>query len=148
MKPIVRSTILFFAMVFLGGAVFAWFDVLTHDNILTNPELKFATGWLMTGLMFLGLGMRGWRWRKAFAEDTARHMPRHPARSRRIHPGSSGPALVDPATTRRMTGTVRLWARGSGLEAGAWRLALGARRSRHGCAAATAATSRRMTGPP
>jgi len=64
MKPIVRSTILFFAIVFLGGAVFAWFDVLTHDNILTNPELKFATGWLMTGLMFLGLGMRGWRWRK------------------------------------------------------------------------------------
>ena len=52
MKPIVRSTILLFAMVFLGGAVFAWFDVLTHDNILTNPELKFATGWLMTGLMF------------------------------------------------------------------------------------------------
>ena len=49
MKPIVRSTILFFAMVFLGGAVFAWFDVLTHDSILTNPELKFATGWLMTG---------------------------------------------------------------------------------------------------
>jgi hypothetical protein len=64
MKPIVRSTILLFAMVFLGGAVFAWFDVLTHDNILTNPELKFATGWLMTGLMFLGLGMRGWRWRQ------------------------------------------------------------------------------------
>ena len=64
MKPIVRSTILLFAIVFLGGAVFAWFDVLTHDNILTNPELKFATGWLMTGLMFLGLGMRGWRWRQ------------------------------------------------------------------------------------
>ena len=64
MKPIVRSTILLFAIVFLGGAAFAWFDVLTHDNILTNPELKFATGWLMTGLMFLGLGLRGWRWRK------------------------------------------------------------------------------------
>jgi hypothetical protein len=64
MKPIVRSTILLFAIVFLGGAGFAWLDVLAHDNILTNPELKFATGWLMTGLMFLGLGTRGWRWRK------------------------------------------------------------------------------------
>jgi hypothetical protein len=72
MKPIVRSTILLFATVFLGGAVFAWFDVLTHDNILTNPELKFATGWLMTGLMFLGLGMRGWRWRRHQSEPNDR----------------------------------------------------------------------------
>jgi hypothetical protein len=46
---------------FLFGAAMAWFDVLTHGNIFTNPELKAATGWLMTGLMFLALGLRGWR---------------------------------------------------------------------------------------
>ena len=69
MKPIVRFTILSFAVVFLGAAGFAWLDVLTHENILTNPELKFASGWLMTGLMFLGLGMRGWRWRKRQPES-------------------------------------------------------------------------------
>lgn len=61
MKPIVRFMILFFAVLFLGGAAFAWFDVLTHENMLANPELKFASGWSMTGLMFLGLGVRGWR---------------------------------------------------------------------------------------
>lgn len=53
--------ILFFAVLFLGGAAFAWLDVLTHENMLANPELKFASGWSMTGLMFLGLGVRGWR---------------------------------------------------------------------------------------
>jgi hypothetical protein len=58
MKPILRCAIFLFALLFLGGAVFAWFDILTHDNILTNPELKLASGWLLTGLMFLGFGLR------------------------------------------------------------------------------------------
>ena len=51
-------------MLFVAAAAFAWFDVLTHENILTNPELKTAGGWLMTGLMLLALGVRGWRRRK------------------------------------------------------------------------------------
>ena len=38
-------------MLFVAAAAFAWFDVLTHENILTNPELKTAGGWLMTGLV-------------------------------------------------------------------------------------------------
>jgi hypothetical protein len=63
MKPF-GFTALFLAILFLTGAGFAWFDVSTHGNILGNPELKFATGWLMTGLMFLALGLRGWRWRE------------------------------------------------------------------------------------
>ena len=63
MKPFVRCTALFLGILFFAGAAFAWFDVLTHDNILTNPELKSAGGWLMTGLMLLALGVRGWRWR-------------------------------------------------------------------------------------
>jgi hypothetical protein len=64
MKPFVRFAALVLAILFLTGAGFAWFDVLTHENILTNPELKIASGWLMTGLMLLALAMRGWRRRR------------------------------------------------------------------------------------
>jgi hypothetical protein len=61
MKPFVRYTVFFLAVVFLSGAALVWFDVLTHDNIFTNPELKTAAGWLTTGLMLLGLALRGRR---------------------------------------------------------------------------------------
>jgi hypothetical protein len=61
MKTFVRFTALFLAILFLAGSAIAWFDVLTHENILTNPELKIATGWLMTGLMLLALAIRSWR---------------------------------------------------------------------------------------
>jgi hypothetical protein len=61
MKPFVRYPALVLGVLFLTGAGFAWFDVFTHENILTNPELKIAGGWLMTGLMLLALGVRGWR---------------------------------------------------------------------------------------
>jgi len=64
MKRFVRFTALFLAILFLTGSGIAWFDVLTHENILTNPELKIASGWLMTGLMLLALGIRGWRRRR------------------------------------------------------------------------------------
>jgi hypothetical protein len=40
MKPFVRLTVIFFAALFLGGAALAWFDVLMHENMLTNPELN------------------------------------------------------------------------------------------------------------
>jgi len=59
MKPFVRYTAFFLAVVFLSGAALVWFDVLTHDNILTNPELRTAAGWLTTGLMLLALALRG-----------------------------------------------------------------------------------------
>jgi len=61
MKPFVRYTAFFLAVVFLSGAALVWFDVLTHDNIFTNPELKTAAGWLTTGLMLLALALRGRR---------------------------------------------------------------------------------------
>jgi hypothetical protein len=64
MKPFVSMTAVSLAVLFLLGAGVAWFDVLTHENILTNPELKTASGWLMTGLMLLALGIRGWRQRR------------------------------------------------------------------------------------
>ena len=71
MKPFVRYTALFLALVFLTGAAFVWFDVFTHDNVFTNPELKIAAGWLMTGLMLLGLSVRGWRGRKRNATPSS-----------------------------------------------------------------------------
>jgi hypothetical protein len=61
MKPFVRITAVVLALLFLLGAGVAWFDVLTDENILANPELKLAGGWLMTGLMLLALAIRGWR---------------------------------------------------------------------------------------
>ncbi len=61
MKPFVRFTALAMAILFLFGGGLASFDVLTHENILAKPELKLAGGWLMTGLMFLALALRGWR---------------------------------------------------------------------------------------
>ena len=64
MKPFVRITAVAVAVLFLLGAGLAWLDVLTHENIIANPELKSATGWLLTGFMFLALGLRGWRRRK------------------------------------------------------------------------------------
>ena len=64
MKPFVRLTALFLAILFVAGSAIVWFDVLTQENILTNPQLKIASGWLMTGLMLLALGIRGWRRRR------------------------------------------------------------------------------------
>ena len=61
MKPFVRITALFLAVLFLSGACLTAFDVLTHDNMLRNPELKFAGGWLMSGLMMLALARRARR---------------------------------------------------------------------------------------
>jgi len=63
-KPFVRYTSLVLGILFLCGAAFAWFDVLTHENILSNPELKIASGWLMTSLMLFGLSLRGRRARR------------------------------------------------------------------------------------
>jgi hypothetical protein len=71
MKPFVRYTALFLAIVFLSGAAFVWFDVFTHDDVFTNPELKIAAGWLTTGLMLLGLSVRGWRGRKRNATPSS-----------------------------------------------------------------------------
>ena len=44
MKPFVRYTALFLALVFLTGAAFVCLDVFTHDNFFSNPELKIAAG--------------------------------------------------------------------------------------------------------
>ncbi len=61
MKRFVWVTALLLAVIFLAGAAFTGLDVLTHADVLKNPELKIAAGWLVTGLLFLSLGVRGWK---------------------------------------------------------------------------------------
>jgi hypothetical protein len=61
MKAFVWITALILSLPFLGGAVFTACDVLGRQDILTNPESKVAVGWLFTGLMFLAMGVRGWK---------------------------------------------------------------------------------------
>lgn len=61
MKPFIWITALVLALLFLARTAFIAFDILGRPDILTNPESKIAVGWLFTGLMFLGLGVRRWR---------------------------------------------------------------------------------------
>lgn len=61
MKPFVRYTASFLALFFLAGAGLAWAELLHENDLLTNPKVKPATGLLVTGLMFLGVALRGWR---------------------------------------------------------------------------------------
>jgi hypothetical protein len=69
MKPFVWVTALLLAAIFLAGAVFTGIDVVSHAEIIANPELKVAAGWLVTGLMLLSLGVRGWRTRQRNSES-------------------------------------------------------------------------------
>jgi hypothetical protein len=64
MKAFIWITALLLSLPFIGGAVFAAYNVLGRPDILTNPESKIALGWLFTGLMFLAVGVRGWKSRR------------------------------------------------------------------------------------
>jgi hypothetical protein len=61
MKPVIWITALLLSLPFLAGAAFTAYDVLGRQDILNNPESKVAVGWLFTGLMFLAMGVRGWK---------------------------------------------------------------------------------------
>lgn len=61
MKPFVRYSAFVLALIFLAGAALAWFELLHESDLLNNPKVKPATGFLVTGLMFLGVALRGWR---------------------------------------------------------------------------------------
>jgi hypothetical protein len=67
MKPFIRRTALVLALIFLSGAGLAWIELLKQGNVLSNPQFKPASAWLTTGLMFLALGLRGWRSRSGRA---------------------------------------------------------------------------------
>ena len=64
MKPFVVYSALGLAILFLTGAAIAGAELLLKENFLTNPKLKPALGFLVTGLMFLAIGLRGWRARQ------------------------------------------------------------------------------------
>jgi len=64
MKPFVWVTALALAIIFLAGALLAGVEVLQEEHLLTNPKLKPTLGFLVTGGMFLGIGLRGWRARR------------------------------------------------------------------------------------
>jgi hypothetical protein len=70
-KPFVRITALVLAALFLTGAAFAWVDLLTRGNFFTDPLLKPAAGFLVSGLMFLALGLRGLKRRRPPTGATA-----------------------------------------------------------------------------
>ena len=80
MKPVFRVASIVLAILFLTGAAFAWIEVLRHGDLLSNPLLKSASGSLMTGLMFLALGFRGWRPRKRRSGETTQTEPTKPPR--------------------------------------------------------------------
>jgi hypothetical protein len=65
MKPFLRTTALVIAVLFLSGATYTVIDLVSRPDILGDPELKVSFGWLSTGLIFLALGLRGWRSRKS-----------------------------------------------------------------------------------
>ncbi|MSP37783.1 MAG: hypothetical protein EXR70_04765 [Deltaproteobacteria bacterium] len=67
MKPFVIYTALVLAIIFLAGALVAIIEVLQEPNLLANPKLKPALGFLVSGGMFLGIGLRGWRGRRKIA---------------------------------------------------------------------------------
>jgi hypothetical protein len=64
MKPFIVYSALGLAILFLGGALFAGAELLHEGNLLTNPKIKPALGFLVTGIMFLGIALRGLRSRK------------------------------------------------------------------------------------
>ena len=80
MKPIFRFVSIVMALLFLTGAGFAWTNLLSHENLLADPLLKSASGLLVTGLMFLALGLRGWRPRKRQSTEPTRTEPTKPLR--------------------------------------------------------------------
>ena len=93
MKPFVRITALVLGILFLIGAAVAWLELLKYGDWLSGPGLKQAAGWLLTGLMFLALGLRGWRSR---VRHSRRWRPRGAAVDPRAHGGArSGSAVLD-----------------------------------------------------
>jgi hypothetical protein len=72
MKPFVVYSALALAILFLTGAAFAGAELLQEGNLLTNPKLKPALGFLVTGVLFLGIGLRGWRERRRITQSENR----------------------------------------------------------------------------
>jgi hypothetical protein len=79
MEPFFRITSFVLGILFLIAAAFAWIDLFKYGDLLLDPGLKPAAGWLLTGLMFLALGLRGWRSRRRRRPETTEREPTKPA---------------------------------------------------------------------
>jgi hypothetical protein len=64
MKPYIVYAALALAILFLGGAALACAELLQEGNLLTSPKVKPALGLLVSGSMFLAIGLRGWHGRR------------------------------------------------------------------------------------
>jgi hypothetical protein len=69
MKPFVRYTALALALVFLLGGGIACIDLIHKGTIISDPLWKTAAGFLTTGTIFLGLGIRGLRRRSTLSQN-------------------------------------------------------------------------------
>jgi hypothetical protein len=63
MKPYIRVTALVLGGLFLSAAAAAGVQIWFDGDLLGNPKLKPAAAWLMSGAMFLAIGLRGF-WRR------------------------------------------------------------------------------------
>jgi hypothetical protein len=75
-KPFFIYSALALALVFLGGAALAGVELLHEGNIFTDPKIKPALGFLVTGMMFLGIAVRGLRSRKRHESPHSEIPPR------------------------------------------------------------------------
>jgi hypothetical protein len=80
MKLFVRITAVALAILFLTGAATAWIDFFKLDHATSDPALRQAAGWSLTGLMFLALGLRDWRSRRKRRAEAGRSDPPNPVR--------------------------------------------------------------------
>ncbi len=76
MKPVFVYAALLLALVFLAGAAVAGVELLREGNSFTDPKVKPALGFLVTGMIFLGIGLRGLRSRKRRALPRSETLPR------------------------------------------------------------------------
>jgi uncharacterized membrane protein len=66
----VRVTALVLSALFLTAAAAAAIELWrAGGDLLGNPKLKIAAGWLASGAIFLAIGLRGWRQRRRNATD-------------------------------------------------------------------------------
>jgi len=64
MKPYIRITALILGLLFISAAAAAGVELWREGDLLANPKLKPAAAWLMSGALFLAIGLKGLRRRR------------------------------------------------------------------------------------
>jgi hypothetical protein len=68
-SAIVRVTALALGALFLIAALFATVELWRQGDLLADAKLKIAAAWLVSGAMFLAIGLRGWGRRRRQERD-------------------------------------------------------------------------------